>query len=149
MFGWIAKKITENEIAQDVNGLKSLPPQTRLVASTKVLSIIQDAYECYEDGDSMIDVQQVLSRIRKERCAEATGYNDPNHLIGSLPDHFFISFSPKFEKSEENNRRKLILYTLKDLISTDSWSLLSKFDASMNMMKIEGFEKKLTIASFI
>ena len=149
MLGWIAKKFTMSEINSDLKGLSELPPVSMLTASVGAISVIGTAVDLYNEGGSLEEIQSSLANIRREKVSQASGYNDPVHIIGSLPDHFFTSLSPKFSKEESIERANLIFNTLKAVIENYAFQELPTKEAFEIGSKVKDIERKLAKLGWI
>lgn len=149
MFGWIAKKFTGVEVNSDLNGLSQMPQPLRVKAAIATLSVIDTAVDLYVKNGNLLEIQNSLANIRSDKVSQSTGYNDPNHTIGSLPDHFFISLSPRFSQSESKERCKLIFYSLKKIVDECAIKELHSSEYIEISEKVKNIENKLIKISII
>ena len=129
MLKWIAQKFLGSEIDADLKGLQSLPSIARLKTTVEILERVDQGLTLVEQGTVLNAVQQIFRDTRRAAVVNATGYSDPKHLVGSVPEHFFVAMSPSYGESKRVADCRSIANALEMIVQKDGGQLLGKQEA--------------------
>lgn len=149
MFDWIAKKFLGSELNRDLQGLRSLPSLVRAKTAILIYERIQNGLNFLTQGTPLIEIQTSFQEIRRKAVAQASGYSDPMHLVGSLPDLFFGSLSDSYGEHDRVSVCRSISDALKTIIQQDAAELLGTKKAQEVGEAYSSFQRRLVEHKFI
>jgi hypothetical protein len=149
MFKWIGLKFFGSELKHDLDGLRSLPLLERLKTAGLIVHRIQNGMDIMEQGATLAQVQAEYQQIRREAVAQATGYSDPVHLVGSLPETFFITLSESYPHKDGLLVRQSISTALGIIFQNDSPVLVDGKDLDELIEIFKTFQCRLVDHKFI
>jgi hypothetical protein len=74
---------------------------------------------------------------------QASGYDDPTHLIGSIPDHFFGALSDAYGTGESASICRKIFSEIKTSTVNDGNAIFEKDDARKMQSTVSNLERRL------
>ncbi len=119
MFKWLNKKFWQSELDNDLKGLNSLSGDIRVRTALLIYQQIQNGFNMLAQDAPLRQVQEALQGLRREAVKKASGYQDPTHLVASLPETFFLTFSEAYPSDSVQVRRS-ISSALKTIIEQDT-----------------------------
>lgn len=149
MFKWLSTKFFGSELNHDLEGLRSLPLLERLKTVVVIVQRIQNGMDFLDQGKSLTEVQSGYQEIRRQAVAQATGYNDPTHLVASLPELFFVSLSDKYDDKDGVSIRRSISDALLSIFKNDAWGFLKGNEAQELVDMYTALQRRLVEHKFI
>lgn len=149
MLNWIAKKMLGSELQTDLRALSSLPAISRLKTALGIVQVIEKGLDLLDQGTPLLQVQKWYQQARRQAVSQASGYDDPTHLLASIPDHFFGSLSDAYRDAERASVCRMIVDAIKAIIQQDGSAVFSKEDSKGLQHTYAEFEKRLIQKQFI
>lgn len=149
MFKWVSNKFFGSELNHDLEGLRSLSLLERMKTAVVILQRIQNGMDFLDQGKPLTQVQAGYEELRRQAVAQAVGYNDPTHLVASLPEIFFVSLSDKYDDREGVSIRRSISDALLSIFKNDASGFLKGNDAQEFVDMYMSLQRRLVEHKFI